>query len=150
MCSTHYLESKMILDFGKHKGTALENVPNDYLGWLTKWDVGWYCSCGDEECDDDCKRPAKLRRVVKSRCKRETWVGGELETCSCSICESLKFLDTRPDIIKAARELATSRKLCSHCWKVMPPVGNSREGGKFHDDWRGRCLHKKCWRELQE
>ncbi len=141
----------LILDFGKYRGTALEEVPNTYLGWLTKWDVGRYCGCKGEECDDDCEtRPAKIRRVVKTRCSSEVWVDGERVPCdsSCTTCSSLQFLVTRPEIVNAARDLATRRRLCAHCWRTMPPIGNARSNGAPHADWSTRFLHKACWSEL--
>ena len=138
-------------DFGKHKGQALESVPNQYLGWLSKWDVGHYCSCENVECDDDCvSRPAKLRRVTRTTCNAWIWVNGERVACDCHTCDSLKFLETKPDVVAAARDLVTQRRLCCHCWKVMPSVGDSRVNGKAHNDWHNRYLHKKCWRELQD
>ena len=143
----------MTLDFGKYKGTHITDVPNKYLGWLTKWEVGVYCSCEGEDCDDNCdSRPAKVRRVDKKGCSRECWMDGERIPCDsdCDSCSAIRFLATKPDIVEAAREEAMKRRLCCSCWKVMPSIGYSRSNGKAHDDWDTRFLHKKCWRELME
>ena len=144
------MAANTVLDFGKHKGVSLGQVPAKYLGWLTQWQVGLYCSCGDDECDSDCEQPAKVRRVTKTGCDGETWLGGELQACTCSTCKSIKFVSCRPAIVNAARELVTSRRLCCSCWTPMPPVGSSRSNGKSHADWHGRFLHKTCWSTLMQ
>ncbi len=38
---------------------------------------------------------------------------------------------------------------CWHCGGKLVPVGTSRRNGFKHDDWGGRYLHKKCWKELR-
>lgn len=37
---------------------------------------------------------------------------------------------------------------CYYCKKTLIPIGNSRTNGKFHDDWKTRKYHKKCWIEI--
>lgn len=39
---------------------------------------------------------------------------------------------------------------CTHCGGKLVAIGTARSNGKNHDDWTGRTLHKKCWKELQE
>ena len=39
---------------------------------------------------------------------------------------------------------------CWHCGVKLVPVGYSRSNGAAHEDWDGRYLHKKCWKELKE
>jgi hypothetical protein len=38
---------------------------------------------------------------------------------------------------------------CDLCGKVLQTIHCERANGRIHRrDWRGRCLHKKCFREL--
>ena len=127
----HVHVETMTLDFGEYKGTHIKDVPNTYLGWLTKWEV---------DVDVDNGRIVKETKVNASN---------HFGPCPCGDCSALRFLETKPDVIEAARKLASQRRLCCHCWKFMPPVGNSRRNGKLHDDWDSRFLHKKCWSEYQ-
>ena len=39
---------------------------------------------------------------------------------------------------------------CWHCGGKIVPVGNKRFNGACHEDWDGRYLHKKCWKELRD
>lgn len=39
---------------------------------------------------------------------------------------------------------------CEMCKKSLVPIGTSRKGGKCHNDWSDRKLHKKCWMKKQE
>jgi len=38
---------------------------------------------------------------------------------------------------------------CLYCGKPIVAIGTSRENGAFHNDWKGRKYHKKCFKELQ-
>ena len=133
-----------LLDFGKHKGKALTDVPNEYLGWLTMWECALGC-CTDSDCEGECGNKLKVHRFVKQQC----WYSDPDHVCGCSECKSRAFLATkRPHVVAAARELATARRLCCKCWKYMPPVGDARSNGRYHCDWSTRFLHKTCWREI--
>ena len=39
---------------------------------------------------------------------------------------------------------------CTHCGGKLVAFGNARSNGKNHDDWTGRTLHKKCWKEIRD
>lgn len=40
---------------------------------------------------------------------------------------------------------------CKYCLsdRALPPIGNSRSNGKYHNDWNGRMYHKKCWKQMK-
>lgn len=38
---------------------------------------------------------------------------------------------------------------CDYCRGRLKPIGRARQNGKNHNDWAGRRLHKKCWKELR-
>ena len=78
----------MTLDFGEYKGAHIKDVPNTYLGWLTKWEV---------DVDVDNGRIAKATKVNASN---------HFGPCPCGDCSALRFLETKPDVIEAARKLA--------------------------------------------
>jgi hypothetical protein len=102
----------MILDFGKHKGTDIEDVPLEYMIFLAGYRL-------------------KGTKRVKSDNDGSRWVKTNR---------------------KEVREFAEGYLLtkCWHCGGVLVPVGNSRSNGAAHDDWDGRILHKKCWKELSD
>ncbi len=39
---------------------------------------------------------------------------------------------------------------CWSCGGMLQPIGNARMNGRCHDDWDGRVLHKKCWKEIMD
>ena len=128
--------------FGKHKGKRLDQVPNDYLGWLTMWEVVYHCCDDVANCEDECGGQVKIRCLTKKDC-------GAGNHCDCSrSCGSLTFLKRQTEVVTAARAETKRRRLCRECWTVMPAVGDNRTNGAGHPDWNERMLHKKCWREL--
>ena len=42
------------------------------------------------------------------------------------------------------------RNKCWSCGGFMQPIGNSRANGRCHDDWYGRVLHKRCWKDIMD
>jgi len=135
----------IILNFGKYRGKRLTEIPNAYLGWLTMWDCASIC-CEDSDCEGECGNVEKVRRFTRTKCS--SWCSDPDYVCDCSRCTSLAFLQKQTDIVAAARRLVTTKRLCCHCWTVMPSVGNDRSNGKPHLDWSSRFLHKKCWQQL--
>ena len=143
------LHEALVLLFGKHKGKRLDQVPNEYLGWLTMWEVTYHC-CGDmANCEGECGRQVKIRCLTRKDCGRYCIRDNIVEQCSdCRNCESLTFLKRQTEVVTAARDATKRRRLCRECWKVMPAVGHNRTNGAGHSDWDERLLHKKCFREL--
>lgn len=140
--------ANIVLDFGKHRGRRLSEVPNAYLGWLTMWKCTTFC-CDDDDCEgDECSsNKVSVRRYIATRC--ESWQSNpDLVCCHCSRCRIVSFLAKQNVVVSAARELATMKRLCCACWSPMPPIGDARVNGAGHADWQGRYLHKSCWREL--
>jgi hypothetical protein len=39
---------------------------------------------------------------------------------------------------------------CARCGHTLRVIGTARKGGKKHQDWATRTLHKKCWKEEKE
>ena len=37
---------------------------------------------------------------------------------------------------------------CLSCGGKIVPIGSSRRNGAGHNDWDGRHLHKRCWRQI--
>ena len=58
------------------------------------------------------------------------------------------MLKNCPNAITAARQHVTRNKLCCECFKPLVPVGNARENGASHADWKTRKYHKSCWKDL--
>ena len=102
----------MILDFGKHKGKEIEDVPLTYVIFLAGYSMRW----------------AKRVRADLAGCK---WVQAY-----------------RKDVVNAAQSYLEDK--CWHCGGKLVPVGSARMNGAAHDDWDGRYLHKRCWRELKD
>ena len=46
------------------------------------------------------------------------------------------------------RAIVFLTRKCWSCGGRLQAIGTSRENGTLHDDWEGRVLHKKCWKEL--
>ena len=101
----------MILDFGKYKGSDMEDVPLAYMVFL----AGYRMQGSNRE---------------RSDLKGCTWV--QLH---------------KKEFHEFAREYLASK--CWHCGGKLVPVGGSRVNGAAHEDWDGRYLYKKCWRELK-
>ena len=40
-------------------------------------------------------------------------------------------------------------KTCTFCDKPLKAIGIARKNGKNHNDWEGRELHKKCYKQQQ-
>lgn len=101
----------MILDFGKHKGKSIDDVPISYIIFLAGYRL----------------------------------VGTKKYRSNLSACKWIK------EVKPAVHAYATSFLLnkCWNCGGQLVPVGHSRMNGASHDDWEGRHLHKKCWRELK-
>lgn len=44
--------------------------------------------------------------------------------------------------------MESTKKLCEYCKKTLPKFGIDRKNGKEgHGDWKGRSMHKKCFRD---
>ena len=102
----------MILDFGKHKGTELEDAPLPYIIFLAGYKMNG-------------------TRRIHSDLKGCIWVKQH-----------------KTDINESANAYLSDK--CWHCGNKIMPIGSSRSNGAAHNDWDGRYLHKKCWRELKE
>ena len=138
--------ANIVLDFGKHRGKRLSEVPNEYLGLLTMWSCSMGC-CEDSDCEgeEECGNKVKVRRWTMTKCGAYDSRG----PCQCRTCEQLAFLATKDDVTSAAREICTMKRLCCRCWSFMPPVGQARANGAGHDDWSSRFLHKSCWIQIR-
>ncbi len=63
--------------------------------------------------------------------------------------QASKWVSThKSDVANFAK--AYLKDKCWHCGSKLVPVGSSRTNGAGHDDWDGRYLHKKCWKELKD
>ena len=101
------------------------------------------------------KRKGQLIRDVDRECLhwltcRDAVVcDGRIRWFDCDDSESARWLRRcKPDAIEAARDHISFESLCWHCCHPLVPIGRARANGRSHDDWPGRKLHKKCWREL--
>ena len=109
---------------------SLERQGNANILKLCHFEVYSTCCCGDDDCDCTelrCFRPTKIRPLFETSARR-----------------------VRPPdkIVKEARRILKKRNLCCHCGVKLVPIGRAREGGRDHDDWSSRFLHKKCWRSI--
>ena len=138
------LHEALVLLFGKHKGKRLDQVPNEYVGWLTMWEVFYHCCNDVANCEGECGGQVKIRCSTKKDC------GRYCNPPNCATCESLTFLKRQTEVVTAARDETKRRRLCRECWKVMPSIGHNRTNGAGHSDWDERFLHKKCFREIVE
>lgn len=77
--------------------------------------------------------------LIKNDDKNNNW---------CISCDMVLF-DTKLTVIQL-KERWENEKYCQLCFKHKVPIGNSRKGGKEHNDWESRKYHKKCWKEIQE
>ena len=107
----------VLLDFGKHKGRAIRELPTEYLAFLC---------CYEHEVAHGSDN---VERVDRQNPGPTEWLW-----------------ENRADTIRAARQFAKDRNLCLHCLRRLVPIGDSRANGKAHPDWDGRTLHKRCYR----
>ena len=123
----------MKLTFGKYRLYRLEDVPGDYLFWLTCWKitgrgnaVSIWAHCDGENFKD------KISQYLAD-------------------CEgAIEFLLTKQlNVVWKAREVFKNKRLCIHCFRALVAVGFARQNGKMHSDWSTRKLHKKCWKEIR-
>lgn len=49
------------------------------------------------------------------------------------------------NMIRGKNNIPRTNTVCALCGGRLVAVGNSRKGGKPHDDWPSRQYHKKCW-----
>ncbi len=122
------------LPFGKHRHTAIGDVPAPYLIGLCCWQLAATARCTDPDCACDslrCFRVGKFREFARGD---EDW--------RCWLRRS------HPGIVELARRHVRANNLCHHCGERLVPVGSSRANGAAHRDWATRTLHKKCWREI--
>ena len=109
----------VLLDFGKHKGQALRELPANYLAFLCCYEHARVHGSDNVE------------RVDRERDGLIDWLW-----------------ENRADTIRAERQYARDRSLCLHCLRRLVPIGDSRANGKAHPDWEGRTLHKQCYKEI--
>ena len=130
-----------LLDFGKHKGRAIRELPTEYLAFLC---------CYEHEVAHGSDNVERVDRR-----------GGTTERYGADPSFSREFQrygsrqdpgptewlwENKADTIRAARQFAKDRNLCLHCLRRLVPIGDSRANGKAHPDWDGRTLHKQCYK----
>lgn len=71
--------------------------------------------------------------------------GSKRVLCELKACRWVQ--QNKKEIHDFANDYLVSR--CWSCGGKLIPVGSSRFNGAAHDDWDGRYLHKKCWKELR-
>lgn len=163
------------IPFGKHRGTALRDIPYEYLKWLAGYEF-W------PEHRDFVRTRASARDIAHEIAESLTenardgkfyslegeehpiqdmdgmvrWAERELMAKTHRVSEAQKknfhvrlFVETRhsewPGL--AVGELRR-RRCCLHCGGRIQPIGNARANGRPHDDWDERKMHKRCWMEL--
>lgn len=169
------MESSAI-PFGKHKGCIIEDVPVDYILWLSGlsaeenledllvdeanlfWTNRNYyekflcCPNKDKIHDQDCPglcladTEAKTIDLLTEKILSEEFIGEQ----SHRLKPWLWVKKYHNQWIQKARTFIDVNKLCLFCGKKLVPIGNARQNGKFHNDWDSRKLHKKCWKELRD
>lgn len=100
----------LTLDFGKYRGTEIEDVPLSYMIFLAGY------------------------RMLGARRQKST----------LDACEWIRL--NKKECRTYAENFLAGK--CWHCGTKLVPVGSSRLNGAAHDDWDGRYLHKRCWRDL--
>ena len=124
----------MKLQFGKYKGYSVEDVPADYLWWLTCWDL------------DDSARVKSIWADYDGQSWQER-VRDFLE--DAPNCAHKYLLRKHIRVVWEARKIYKQRRYCAWCHETMPAIGHAREGGADHPDWKTRMLHKQCWQEVK-
>ena len=103
--STKRTEAPDVLPCGKHKGTAINNVPAPYLIGLCCWQMAATSRCGDPDCACDslrCFRVAKFRDYKRGDDDWRHWLKR-----------------THPRIVALARRYVRENHLCHHCGNTL-------------------------------
>jgi hypothetical protein len=119
----------MNLTFGKYKGNALENVPLNYLWFLTCWDMV------------DRKRISIWNRYLENDDRRVPEKVADLSAMELDdTFDSARVYVARKHLkcVYAARELWNHKNICCMCRKPLMPF-------RVTADWEHRYLHKKCF-----
>ena len=165
----------LVLEFGKHRGTALSEVDIKYLLWLAGLRLdrdGEVHDLVDEVVENIWGNAESLRHEC-GRCPSQAkhlpdcysfCLGGSREETKHKLLEAVRstsatfrdaewlqswvwVMDKHPEAVARARELLQGK--CYGCGGKLVPIGRARANGKAHDDWPSRCLHMKCWKEMQ-
>ncbi len=50
--------------------------------------------------------------------------------------------------MEKTKVVKVEKKKCIHCLKTLPVFGCDRKNGKeSYGGWKGRTMHKKCWKD---
>ena len=84
--------------------------------------IRWLCCCDVRRVDGQ----VVMRDLNKSDSARWLW-------------------GTKPQYVAAARAYVEDTQRCTQCCRKLVAIGTARKGGKGHDDWSERQLHRSCF-----
>lgn len=121
----------MSLEFGKYKGSSLEDVPHNYLWFLTCWEL------------DNTTRVSVWNTLhpEKDTFKNKIVTLSNMKLDSTYDKARIWVAKNHDKVIWAARELWKAKHLCCHCQKKLRDF-------RVRRDWQSRYLHKKCYLEI--
>lgn len=145
--------NRVVLQFGKYKGEQLGEAPQTYIRWLTGQEVevvdgkprltDLFASDSSAGVGEDVSNAWTTGDI---KLAMERYIAAPEAETDCYLrslaCSWLK----QPSIRIAAKRMMNG--FCWHCCTRLAPIGSARLNGADHEDWQGRLLHKKCFREL--
>jgi hypothetical protein len=154
----------MVLTFGKYKGRAISQVPDEYLRWLCQWctidsDEGRLvlANVADEEIADldyfalefAKQSPTAAEAAMEWLESKQTWGDGLalMKAMGWKPVAALWLSINHWPVVVAARKEFRRRCICFRCLGRLVPIGSARLNGAAHDDWDARLFHKCCWKE---